>query len=60
MEVISQGLEGYRQLKHFKDPFKFWLLIILLPRWRLTQRLLASPWIVAPAALLYVVVAVLA
>ena len=30
MEVISQGLEGYRQLKHFKEPFKFWLLIILL------------------------------
>ena len=30
MEVISKGLEGYRQLKHFKDPFKFWLLVILL------------------------------
>lgn len=30
MNLISQGLEGYRQLKHFKDPFKFWLLIILL------------------------------
>ena len=30
MEMISQGLEGYRQLKHFKEPFKFWLLIILL------------------------------
>jgi len=30
MQIISQGLEGYRQLKHFKDPFKFWLLIILL------------------------------
>ena len=25
-----QGIEGYRQLKHFKEPFKFWLLIILL------------------------------
>ncbi len=30
MTTISQGLEGYRQLKHFKEPFKFWLLIILL------------------------------
>ncbi len=30
MTTISQGLEGYRQLKHFKGPFKFWLLTILL------------------------------
>ena len=30
MTAISQGIEGYRQLKHFKEPFKFWLLIILL------------------------------
>ncbi len=30
MTKISQGITGYRQLKHFKDPFKFWLLIILL------------------------------
>ena len=30
MNLISRGLEGYRQLKHFKDPFKYWLLIILL------------------------------
>ncbi|PID40186.1 MAG: PAS domain-containing sensor histidine kinase [Proteobacteria bacterium] len=27
---ISKGIEGYRQLKHFKDPFKFWLIILLL------------------------------
>lgn len=31
----------------------FWLLIILLPQWRQTQRIAASPFIVAPAALLY-------
>ncbi len=31
----------------------FWLLIILLPHWRVTQRIFASPWVVAPAALLY-------
>jgi len=31
----------------------FWLLIILAPHWRWTQRIVASPWIVAPAALLY-------
>ena len=30
MTFISQGIEGYRQLKHLKGPFKFWLLIILL------------------------------
>ncbi len=30
MTKISQGIEGYRQLKYFKEPFKFWLLIILL------------------------------
>ncbi len=30
MNVISEGIEGYRQLKHFKEPFKFWLLIILM------------------------------
>lgn len=30
MTTISQGIESYRQLKHFKEPFKFWLLIILL------------------------------
>lgn len=32
----------------------FWLLMILLPLWRWTQRIIASPWIAAPAALLYV------
>ncbi|CAG37551.1 sensor histidine kinase [Desulfotalea psychrophila] len=30
METISDGIERYRQLKYFKEPFKFWLLIILL------------------------------
>ncbi len=30
METISQGIEDYRQLKYLKEPFKFWLLIILL------------------------------
>ena len=30
MTAISQGIEGYRQLKYLKEPFKFWLLIILL------------------------------
>ena len=31
----------------------FWLLMVLLPTWRWTQRIIASPWIVAPVALLY-------
>jgi two-component system, NtrC family, nitrogen regulation sensor histidine kinase NtrY len=30
MTLITQGIEGYRQLKHMKKPFKFWLLAILL------------------------------
>lgn len=30
MTEISKGIEGYRQLKHLKGPFKFWLLLILL------------------------------
>ena len=33
----------------------FWLLIILLPSWRFTERVVRSPWIAAPAALLYAV-----
>ena len=31
----------------------FWLLMILFPHWRWSRRIIASPWIVAPAALLY-------
>ena len=31
----------------------FWLLMILAPRWRWTQRLIASPWIAAAPAVLY-------
>ena len=33
----------------------FWLLIIALPHWSWTRRIVGSPWIVAPAALLYAV-----
>jgi hypothetical protein len=33
----------------------FWLLMIFLPHWRWTRRIIASPWIVAPAAALYAV-----
>lgn len=31
----------------------FWALMIVLPFWRWTQRIIRSPWIAAPAALLY-------
>lgn len=31
----------------------FWLLMIFLPTWRWTERVMRSPWIAAPAALLY-------
>ncbi len=30
MTRISGGIDDYRQLIHLKDPFKFWLLLILL------------------------------
>lgn len=33
----------------------FWALMIVVPRWSVTWRVMASPWIVAPAALIYVV-----
>lgn len=36
----------------------FWLLMIFAPRWRWTRRIVASPWIAAPAAVLYVVLVV--
>ena len=31
----------------------FWLLMIALPGWCVTRRVIASPWIAAPAAALY-------
>jgi len=33
----------------------FWLLMILLPHWQWTKRIISSPWIAGPAALLYAV-----
>jgi hypothetical protein len=33
----------------------FWGLMIFLPRWPVSERVLRSPWIAAPAALLYLV-----
>lgn len=33
----------------------FWSLMILAPAWAVTRRVVASAWVVAPAALLYVV-----
>jgi len=32
----------------------FWFLMIVLPTWKWTRRILSSPWIIAPAAALYV------
>lgn len=31
----------------------FWVLMVFLPNWRWTKRIIGSPWIAAPAALLY-------
>ena len=33
----------------------FWALMILLPHWRWSRRILSSLWVIAPAALLYVI-----
>ena len=33
----------------------FWLLMVFLPGWRWTERIVRSVWIAAPAALLYTV-----
>ncbi len=30
LDLISKGIEDYRQLKFLKKPFKFWILIVLL------------------------------
>lgn len=36
----------------------FWLLAIFLPQWRWTERILRSPYVVLPPALLYVTLVV--
>jgi hypothetical protein len=36
----------------------FWLLMILLPHWQWTKRISSSPWIAAPAALLYAILVI--
>jgi Domain of unknown function (DUF4281) len=33
----------------------FWFLMIFLPRWKVTKTIIASPYIVVPAALLYAI-----
>jgi hypothetical protein len=35
----------------------FWTLMILLPNWRWTRRIIASPWIVLPVGVVYALVA---
>ena len=34
----------------------FWALMVFLPTWGITKRIIGSPWIVAPAAVIYLVV----
>lgn len=36
----------------------FWLLMIVVPTWRWTARIVASPWIVAPPLVIWVVLAI--
>lgn len=32
----------------------FWLLMIFLPNWKVTRRVMQSPWVAAPPAIIYV------
>lgn len=34
----------------------FWVLVILLPRWRVTRFVMSSPLVIVPAAVLYAIV----
>ncbi|HTV03302.1 MAG TPA: ABA4-like family protein, partial [Luteitalea sp.] len=34
----------------------FWALMVFLPTWSVTRRIIGSPWIVAPAAVIYLIV----
>ena len=36
----------------------FWLVMIALPHWRWTKRIIGSPWIAAPTALLYAILVI--
>lgn len=36
----------------------FWFLIAFLPTWKWTKRIISTPWVAAPAALLYVVLVI--
>jgi Domain of unknown function (DUF4281) len=36
----------------------FWVLMIVLPHWSWTKRIIASPWIVLPPVLIYLVLVV--
>ena len=33
----------------------FWFLMAFVPTWKWTKRIIASPWIIAPAAILYAI-----
>ena len=33
----------------------FWVLLIFTPNWRWTKRIMGSAWVIAPAALLYLI-----
>jgi hypothetical protein len=36
----------------------FWFLMIFLPRWKYTKSIIASPYIIVPAALLYAILVI--
>jgi hypothetical protein len=38
----------------------FWTLMILLPRWTLTERICRQPWIVVPPIVLYILMLIIA
>ncbi len=52
-------MAGFEMAQIFSASFllvaPFWVLLIFLPNWTWTERIIRSPWIAAPAALLYAV-----
>ena len=42
----------------FLSVLPFWLLMVFLPTWSMTERVVRSPWISAPAALIHAVLVV--
>ena len=56
-EILSKGRNQMETIFSLSSllVMPFWVMMILAPRFRWTQRIMKSHWIIAPAALLYLV-----